>query len=229
MMPSMTVANLPMEALVCVAQAERLQAAGAVCRNTFIEFPVSKRATQRRVRSSPPLSLCSRQVFSCDLASCEVDVPPSPTKTLPKRPRWSDEDEEFSASHGSSSASTVCSESEQHHRACEVYQSAETACVRAAEELAALVARDCGFLRIQSHSVQAQFKAGKRSAAQVTLRFFVQGLPFAKRAKWMQPLLWSIVAVLARSNVKATVKGGELMAVHASGLLIRIDFAAARM
>jgi len=91
-----------------------------------------------------------------------------------------------------------------------------------------LVKECCGFLRIRSHALQTESKVGRQSAV-ATLRFFTQGLPWAKRAKWVQPLLWSITAMLARSGVKATVKGGELMVCLASGLVVRVDFAAAEM
>merc|ERR1719162_642807 len=120
-----------------------------------------------------------------------------------------------------SSASTACSESE-HQRISDVHRS--VACVRAAEDLAALVKECCGFLRIRSHALQMESKVGRRSAV-ATLRFFTQGLPWAKRAKWVQPLLWSITAMLARSGVRATVKGGDLMVCLASGLVVRVDFA----
>jgi len=232
MTSAMTEAGLSSEFAVYLAQTERLQAVGAVCRNTFIEFPLCRHAMQRRTRSSPPSRLSGVMSTSSkhsDTSCCQVVVPEEITLRsathLPKRPRWSDADHEFSKSPGSSAASTACSESE-HQRVAEVDHT--TAFVQAAEDLAALVDRDCGFLRIRSHTIHADCKAGRRSN-EATLRFFIQGLPFAKRAKWVQPLLWSVTAVLARSNVKATVKGGELMAVLANGLSIRIDFAAARL
>jgi len=237
-MPGMAFAakHTETEASICIAQAEYLHAFGGIARNTFIEFPLKAVSSQRRSRSSPPSSCSSDDVdalsnqclISCGQASSS-DVSSHTSTILPKRPRWSDADDESVGCPGSP-ASTVCSDSE-HQRISDVHRS--VACIRAAEDLAALVKECCGFLRIRSHALQMESKVGRRSSV-ATIRFFTQGLPCLQEAarsgaKWVQPLLWSITAMLARSGVKDTVKGGDLMVCLASGLVVRVDFAAARM
>jgi len=212
-------------AAMCAAQAQRLTTFGATVHNTFIDIPAddSVHASARRRASSLPPRV---RAEPCSATSpYEASATPSlivPLKDssqllhlngllLPQSPR--------------STASTTCSSTE--HQCLDLEAEPEPDAGVAAEELAQLVERECAFMRISGHSVQTSSTARKCAAA-CTLRFFVHGLPWAKRAKWLQPLLWSVSAVLARHGVEAGMKGGELVAITDSGAAVRIDFVAAR-
>jgi len=97
------------------------------------------------------------------------------------------------------------------------------------ESLAELVHRECGFLRIRGHGLRAETstKAKKRGIA-ATICFYVRGLPWVKRTKWLMPLFWSVAPVLQRCGCTTMVQGGELYVSPGSGAMVRIDFAAAR-
>lgn len=99
----------------------------------------------------------------------------------------------------------------------------------AACHCAAVVERECGFLRLRGHTVHLETHAkAKRRGVVAVVRFYVRGLPWAKRAKWLQPLLWSVMAVLQSRDFAVAVRGGNLyMGVSADGS-VRMDFAAAR-
>lgn len=88
---------------------------------------------------------------------------------------------------------------------------------------------ECGFLRIQSHALDTSpsWKVGRRGVT-ANLRFFVSGLPWAKRSKWLQPLLWSVAVMLKKSDVDVVVKGGKLKVFLGAGFSVHVDFAAAR-
>lgn len=218
---------------VVIAQAVCLAAVGAEVRNTFIHFPANKQSTIRRARASSVPIRCGGitdvhhegpiQAYE------EREEPPLDTGGMSMDHLEMDfaDDLKELPSPRSDSLSTACSASERQQRIIDAERVA--ACSRSAEELAALVKRDCGFLRIRAHAVQAETtsKLGRRSAA-ATLRFFIHGLPWAKRAKWLQPLLWSVASVLTRAGTEATVKGGELIASPKANVAVRIDFTAAR-
>jgi hypothetical protein len=99
----------------------------------------------------------------------------------------------------------------------------------AVQHLADMITDECGFLRLREHKFHTE-KSGKlrrKESSTPLLRFYVRGLPGVRRAKWMQPLLWSVVAVLNRCGCEATVRGGELYAPVGEGQPVRVDFAAA--
>eukprot|EP00747_Dinoflagellata_sp_TGD_P183480 gnl/TRDRNA2_/TRDRNA2_38383_c0_seq2.p1 gnl/TRDRNA2_/TRDRNA2_38383_c0~~gnl/TRDRNA2_/TRDRNA2_38383_c0_seq2.p1 ORF type:complete len:430 (-),score=80.49 gnl/TRDRNA2_/TRDRNA2_38383_c0_seq2:134-1354(-) len=107
----------------------------------------------------------------------------------------------------------------------------------AADRLAAVVEDKCGWLRIRGHGLQycrasRQRPGRQRSRTQrqtlPTLRFYVTGLPWAKRAKWEQPLLWSVSAVLQKWGATTKMKGGELSVLLDTGDAVNVEFAAAR-
>jgi len=98
-----------------------------------------------------------------------------------------------------------------------------------AHRCAALVERECGFLRLRGYWLNPETRMrAKRRGVVAMIRFYVQGLPWAKRAKWLQPLLWSVVAVLQRHACAITVRGGDLYVGLDTGGSVRVDFAAAR-
>jgi len=222
---------------VVIAQAVCLAAVGAEVRNTFIHFPAAKQVPIRRMRaSSVPIRRGGHDhVYNEKEIDThqECDEPPPDGDGLVLIQNMDNsgisfvEDLKELPSPRSDSVSTACSATERQQRLADAERAA--ACARSAEELAVLVKRDCSFLRIRAHAVQSETtaKLGRRSAA-ATLRFFIHGLPWAKRAKWLQPLLWSVASVLSRAGTEATVKGGELIASPAGNVAVRIDFTAAR-
>jgi hypothetical protein len=69
----------------------------------------------------------------------------------------------------------------------------------------------------------------RRRGIVVTVRFYVLGLPSAKRSKWQQPLCWAATEVLRRQGVEAEVQGGELRVRQSEEAFIRVDFAPGRL
>jgi hypothetical protein len=103
-----------------------------------------------------------------------------------------------------------------------------------AAQLAALVVRECGFLRMAGQDFYEESTRVRRMRGVVKCAVFhCRGLPWAKRSKWLQPLLWSVAAVLRLNGCTARMQSGELYAqLPGAGSpdcnLIRLDFAAAR-
>jgi hypothetical protein len=99
-------------------------------------------------------------------------------------------------------------------------------------ELAALVERECGFLRITGKDFFEELdKIRKRRCGNssgglsMCVVFHCRGLPWAKRAKWLVPLLWSVAAVLKLRNCIAKVQAGELYVKLPSACsFVRLDF-----
>lgn len=114
----------------------------------------------------------------------------------------------------------------------------EAAEVEADEELVALVEQECAFLRLvgEKMSYEETTHLRRQRGVERCVVFYCKGLPWAKRAKWLLPLLWSVAAVLRSKGVFTKVQSGELYAQMpgaqgepASGSrLVRLDFAAAR-
>ena len=106
------------------------------------------------------------------------------------------------------------------------------------------VERGCGFMRLNGHGLHAYSseKARRRGMA-MNVRFYVRGLPSAKRAKWQQPLYWSAAAVLQSLGLDVRMQGGELYVpvrrgrpgmgprVESGevGIVIRLEFVAGRL
>lgn len=100
-----------------------------------------------------------------------------------------------------------------------------------ADELVALVERECAFLRLvgEKASYEETTRLRLQRGVERCVIFYCKGLPWAKRAKWLLPLLWSVAAVLKSKGVFTKVQGGELYAqMPGADSLIRLDFAAAR-
>lgn len=102
-------------------------------------------------------------------------------------------------------------------------------CYASAHRCASLIEKECGFLRLRGYwlNPETDRKARRRGVVAV-VRFYVHGLPWAKRARWLQPLLWSVVVVLQRHGQEATVRGGDMHVALDVGGSVRVDFAAAR-
>merc|ERR1711879_332158 len=66
----------------------------------------------------------------------------------------------------------------------------------ALERFVALVGQECSWLQIHGQTLHRQEMRRGRGRDTLTLRFFVRGLPWVKRAKWQQPLLWAVFALL---------------------------------
>lgn len=100
------------------------------------------------------------------------------------------------------------------------------------ESLATLIERDCSFLKIAGRDYYDEQNQLRRKRGVVkSLVFFIKGLPWAKRARWLMPLLWSVSSVLKARGCGTRVQAGELY-VQLPGMcseeFVRVDFAAAR-
>jgi hypothetical protein len=102
-------------------------------------------------------------------------------------------------------------------------------------EIIALVERECAFLRTAGTDIYDESNIVRRRRGVVKcVVFYVRGLPWAKRARWLLPLLWSVAAVLNLKGCVAKVQAGELYAQLPStrgpgrSSFVRLDFAAAR-
>jgi len=92
-----------------------------------------------------------------------------------------------------------------------------------------IVEHACGFLRIHGSGMYTESSSKlKHRGVEASVLFYIKGLPSAKRAKWVLPLLWSVASILQRRGWPAVVKGGKLYMPIRTGMLARIDFAAAR-
>jgi hypothetical protein len=119
-----------------------------------------------------------------------------------------------------------------------VPEAEEAAETEADEELVALVERECAFLRLTGEKAcyEETTHLRRQRGVERCVVFYCKGLPWAKRAKWLLPLLWSVAAVLRARGVFTKVQSGELYAQMpgaqgepADGSrLVRLDFAAAR-
>lgn len=233
-----------------IAQVHALSALGAVVKNTFIDvMTVQPPTLQRRARSSSPSR--SPSGFVCMIqssGSCDSNTgSPLAPLSLP-RFRELDKQDEISAAFGLpespksscsprcqkdrdgdvspafSSASTVCSEELQ-----EFNEPSETDHA-IAEELAERIRQECGFLRISSTQVHMnQYNLFGRNGTTGTIRFIVDGLPSISRAKWLQPLFWSVKMMLERNGVDVVkLRGGELVCCPAEGPRLSVRFVASR-
>jgi hypothetical protein len=100
-------------------------------------------------------------------------------------------------------------------------------------EFAELVAQECKFLRLTGQEFYEETSRVRLQRGVVKcIVFHCRGLPWAKRSKWLQPLLWSVAAVLKMHGCSCKMQSGELYAQLPAGGpgsdLIRLDFAAAR-
>ncbi|CAK0853429.1 unnamed protein product [Prorocentrum cordatum] len=86
-------------------------------------------------------------------------------------------------------------------------------CRATAERIVKLISEQCGFLLVRGHGVYPENGERMRQRGiAATLRFYVYGLPWAKRAKWLQPLQRSVAAVVQRTEPWVIVRGGVLFA-----------------
>lgn len=92
------------------------------------------------------------------------------------------------------------------------------------------VERQCAFLRLNGHTLHVENALRMRSRGVVaTLRFYAYGLPWPKRAKWVQPLCRSVAAILRHNGCEAKLLGGELQVMLRGESVVRVDFSAARL
>lgn len=92
------------------------------------------------------------------------------------------------------------------------------------DQILELAERECGFLKLSGHSLYNEKGRRKpRQGVTATFRFYIKGLPRVKRAKWHQPLCWSVMAPLQRCGREMKMQGGELYAFLAEDTLLRLD------
>jgi hypothetical protein len=101
-------------------------------------------------------------------------------------------------------------------------------------EIASVIERELAFLRLAGHAIydETNHIRRRRGVTQCVV-FYCRGLPWAKRAKWLLPLLWSVAAVLKAQGCTCKVQAGELYAQPPSAgpgsNFIRLDFGAAHI
>jgi hypothetical protein len=105
-------------------------------------------------------------------------------------------------------------------------------------QLAALIERSCKFLRLTDYKVHKESSSVRqmRGAASCIL-FYVRGLPWVKRDKWLLPLFWSLAPLLKAQGCSVKIQSSELYVTlpeQCPGTSadytdwIRVEFAAAR-
>lgn len=98
------------------------------------------------------------------------------------------------------------------------------------EELSLLretVLHACGFLRIRGNSWRSSRQLQRTELGSMgCLMFFVFGLPWAVRSKWLVPLRWTAAGVLHKCGYIAKVHAGKLyVSNQARSLTVTVDFA----
>lgn len=87
------------------------------------------------------------------------------------------------------------------------------------KDLADLVQRKCGWLRIRYHTIL------RKSSNYAVLCFYICGLQTTK-AEWKEPLLLAASAVLRSSGVTCTYKDGNLMIDVHMAAQVQVNFVA---
>jgi hypothetical protein len=219
-------------------QSEALQAFGLAVKNTFIDSPTSSQElstgrASRRSRSVPPVS--SNEVSTSSRIvrvrhSDEKDVLSSPMSSNSTGCFSREQSPEISFDcQSSDDASSSPSETEESETSRESSFCDEEEQL-AAEELGSLVVRECSFLRVTGFGLHEESNRIRRQrGAAKCVMLYVKSLPWAKRAKWLHPLLRSVAALLQAKGCATKMQGGELYAkLESSRNLARLDFAAAR-
>jgi hypothetical protein len=98
------------------------------------------------------------------------------------------------------------------------------------ENIRQSVLKECGFLRIEGSSYRPStgYTKDEQAGSQGCLMFFISGLPWAKRAKWLVPLRWTVGQVLQFRGLHAEVVAGSLYLTDDDGVKVRVDFLPAR-
>jgi len=232
------------------ANEEALRTAGFRVKNTFIdeagplegadESPESAQPGVRRAITAPVRQLCldeeleeeeyesasddTSDVQGCPLPHCvsissdtSTATPTSATDSAIS-PRSTTESGSLLPLESVSSPSSASPKSESPHEE---------------SKLAALVRRECAFLRITGCSLGPTMpRTSKRKPQSMQcLRICVVGLPSLKRHKWQQPLAWAVACTLERAGCPASVRRGELFAAlnaEEGGEMVRVDLCAPR-
>jgi hypothetical protein len=243
-------------------QNEAIKAFGHVVKNTFIDdaaAPAAPSAARQRASSLPAASRFAGDEACCDVAAGESSWPLSAAAHVaPRRGRSGCGEEEVlctsrcrdlsiastTSTRTSIDTATTCSTA----TPCSSFSWAEASAMEEAAaspagaeaedpaaKLAALVERECAFLRLTDKVFYEETTPVRKQRGVVKCAvFYCRGLPWAKRSKWLLPLLWSVAAVLKTRGCNARVQSGELYAQlpgsdETNGNLIRLDFAAARV
>jgi len=141
------------------------------------------------------------------------------------------------------SASTTCPEEEPEKVAFHMAQDNTAALEKIidlqerCEDLVAIVRRECGFMRITGHALKPMMgkwddEMGRpdKTGAALCLRISIAGLPWVKRAKWQQPLMRTVAALLQRAGCQVIARRSALYLPLRSGAgnaeTVRLIFAA---
>merc|ERR1712032_73561 len=209
-------------------QVESLTSHGFAVKNTFIDeppqwwenfprrrahsVPAKLRFNDEQQSQTPKTAICAHSISApdaCKGAHCQKPIDCS--ATLQRQV----------TTNSVSDVSTACSEADEYNPAVDDLHEMDSSslnplCEQFAHQIVELVERECGFLQIRGHRIHLEARKNKKQKRGVaaTLRFFVQGLPWVKRAKWHQPLCWSVMPMLQRCSCAMQMQGGELY-VHA--------------
>jgi hypothetical protein len=98
------------------------------------------------------------------------------------------------------------------------------------EELRQIVLTKCSFMRLQSFNYRRTDPSTPAGRAGITgsLMFYMGGLPWTRRGKWLIPLRLCISKFLDDSGYHTCFSGGRLIVSDASeSFKVRVDFAVA--
>jgi hypothetical protein len=207
------------------AQEATLQSKGFVIKNGFIDEPAAEPAAggSRARRQSAPPSMT--RFDSARHTEFPVDDSDKSRDNFDKCLE-SDDDASTRASssspcrrmRSSDTASTFAEDGGDSGREC-----VDEGASWATEELRRAILTSCGFLRIQGSSYRP---VRCRSGCTGSLIFYVAGLPWARRAKWVVPLRLSVSKVLEGCGYCTTMHMGVLYVVDPeSSLKVRVGFA----
>lgn len=98
--------------------------------------------------------------------------------------------------------------------------------------LVSILKQECRFMRLRGWAVLfPDPQVATKQPPYVCLRVFVEGLPWVRRAKWLQPLRRAVAGLLHGAGHAAVIQGGNLFAPLDLDCLrvARVEFAAARV
>jgi hypothetical protein len=106
----------------------------------------------------------------------------------------------------------------------------ETLLLEGASQVVEVICSQFAFLRLCCHRLLPKSNGSARSKGRSppTLYVFVHGLPWARRAKWHQPLLRSFAVMLAKHGIPTTMISGQLRVAPKKLQWFQVDIVAAR-
>jgi hypothetical protein len=207
------------------AQEAALQSEGFVVKNCFIdESPCRPSEGARSRRHSAPPSPTRFTFVRHPESSFGSLVPRNKSDSVDDSDYDDDASTQASCSPGRhrcpSSADSACAD-DGGNEPIDGPDAADAGC----EELRLAILDKCGFLRIVDSSYRPFLNRGK-SDCSGSLMFYVAGLPWARRARWVVPLRLGVAKVLESCGYRTQMSVGVLYVSDPEGSYrVRISFA----